>query len=96
MRISKPNVCHRSADFEPRARENQAMTENDEPKYDTEAAADSVHWVAETQSPALVPDLPAPDPKQLTRSDPAAPRDADNVSVEPDPNGVSGLLGGFP
>ena len=65
-------------------------------RYDSEAAADSVHLVAETQSLALVPDLPAPDPRQLTKSDPAARRAADNVSVEPDADGVSGLLGGFP
>jgi hypothetical protein len=59
LRISRPNVWRRSADFEPQTRGNQAMTENDEPKYDSEAADDSVHLVAETQSPALVPDLPA-------------------------------------
>ena len=77
-------------------RENQTIAESAEPRYDSEAADDSIHLVGETQSLAWVPDLPESDPRQLTRSDPAALRDADNVSVEPDPNGVSGLLGSFP
>ena len=67
------------------------IAESAEPRYDSEAAGDSVHLVAETQSLALVHDLPAPDPRQLTRSDRAAPRAADNVSVEPDPDGVRRL-----
>ena len=82
--------------FRTPTRENQTIAESAEPRYDSEAADDSIHLAGETQSLALVPDLPAPDPRQLTKSDPAARRAADNVSVEPDPDGVSGLLGGFP
>jgi hypothetical protein len=59
LRISKPNVCHRSGDFEPRTRGNHAMAESAEPKYDTEAASDSVHLVAETSSPDMLLDLSA-------------------------------------
>jgi hypothetical protein len=48
--------------FRTPTRENQAIAKNAEPKYDSEAAGDSVHLVAETQSLALLPDPPAPDP----------------------------------
>ena len=66
VRISKLNVCHRRGDFEPQTRGNQTIAESAEPKYDSKAADDSVHLVAENQSLALVPDLPAPNPSQLS------------------------------
>ena len=62
VRISRLNVCHRRGDFEPQARGNQTIAESAEPKYDTEAADENVHLATETSSPALVPDLPAPNP----------------------------------
>ena len=57
VRISRLNVCHYKGDFEPRTRGNHAMAESAEPKYDTEAASDSVHLVAETSSPDMLLDL---------------------------------------
>ena len=47
VRIYRLNVCHRRGDFEPQTRGNHAMAESAEPKYDTEAASDSVQLVAE-------------------------------------------------
>jgi len=49
VRIYRLNVCHRRGDFDPRTRGNHAMAEIAEPKYDTEAASDSVHLVAENR-----------------------------------------------
>jgi len=38
------------------------MAESEKPKYDAETADENVHLATETSSPALVPDLPAPNP----------------------------------
>jgi hypothetical protein len=82
--------------FRTPTRENQAIAQNAEPRYDSEAAGDSVHLVAETQSLALVPDPPAPDPRQLTRSATAARRTDDIVLVDLERDRSSGLFGRFP
>ena len=49
VRIFELNECHRSGDLEPQIRGNHAIAESAEPKYNTEAAFDSVHLVAENR-----------------------------------------------
>lgn len=72
------------------------MARNAEPKCDTEIADENVYLVAETSTSDMLLDLSAADPRQLTRSDPAARRTDDIVSVALEPDRSNGLLGGFP
>jgi hypothetical protein len=96
VRIFKLNECHRRDDFEPQTRGSQTIAESAEPKYDTEAASESVHLVATASVSSCFPTCQRLIRVPLTRSNSAAPRTDDIVSVALEPDRSSGLCGRFP
>ena len=66
VRISRLNVCHRRDDLESPSTRKPSDRRERRIKYDAETADENVHLATETSSPALVPDLPAAAPSQLS------------------------------
>ena len=66
VRIFELNVCHRRDDLESPSTRKPSDRRERRIKYDAETADENVHLATETSSPALVPDLPAAAPSQLS------------------------------
>ncbi len=81
LQISRQNECHGRGDFEPQTRGNQTIAERAEPRYDSEAADENVHLVATASVSSCFPTCQRLIRVPLTRSNSAALRTDDIVSM---------------